>query len=482
MPKQLYEFDKKTFRNQLFEEYIVPASIWLLGELTNPYLLPQISGSNWECALSLESLLKLLDIDFENDNLTKDNIKNKSLQTVRWLISRVNKNDDDTLINWDGGFWDTAICIRAIMIAEKKIESSWSIDDQKNIENLKIGTARWLINSCINWDQDVRYPVGPSDLGQVLNTLSIINKNDPGIIKQIESELNLQNKSIEKIARKLIAMRDIKKEIIDEHEIELNYWMDCFNTSEVLEGLVSYLKNCFNVLYYNTKNDEIKEVISVIHKSIIYLESSQNNGCWDGVADTCGTLYGYLKTVNSLQDIEPKDYIVFKALRWICDEKQVLHDGSFLHTSYITVFYLMSIIEVYNHWELGNCNGPEVYDIALWSSPGEISMERSLRFDIQLELKDCIKKCEMLEYVNQRQRKLNIGIIIISLQLFFLFAILLIFNVLGITIKLINSNALFQIITIAIPIILVSVSAIASGIFKHSRLYINKKNHQNNEV
>ena len=35
-------------------------------------------------------------------------------------------------------------------------------------------------------------------------------------------------------------------------------------------------------------------------------------------------------------NIEPEAQIVFKSLRWICDEKQFFNDGSFLHTSSVS--------------------------------------------------------------------------------------------------------------------------------------------------
>jgi len=359
MPKQFYQFGLDTFREQLFENYVTPAAHWFLGEKSHAYLLPQISGSNWECALALEGLIEILaNPDMSIADRTAE-IEAKCIQTVRWLIGQISE-PSDSMSNWDGVTWDTAICIRAILKAEKQFADVWSVSDKKKIAVTRQTSTRWLIYSCKHWDIDIRYPAGPPDLAQILHTLSILNAYHPEMIKELEAEAEIGSVNDEptsiRIVRLLLAMRQPASITLSDGEIQTCFWVDCFNTSEVLEGLTSFL-----VSIEGTDDKSLIKIKRQIKESIFqgiqYLECNQVDGTWGGVADTCGALYGYLRVTTMMTDLDPKDHLVFQALRWMCDEKQAMADGSFLHTSYVTVFYFMAILEAYRDWELGKKGG-----------------------------------------------------------------------------------------------------------------------------
>jgi hypothetical protein len=256
-----------------------------------------------------------------------------------------------------------------------------------NIARIRENSARWLIETTLNWDKDVRYPAGPPDLAQVLNTLCLLSESYPELLRKIEAEIPLEAEDnfTDRIARILMGMEQNSIIKLADGDIEVSYWVDCFNTSEVIEGLTSYLNSKNSE---DERNDLFVSVQTALFRAIRYIECSQADATWGGVADTCGTLFGYLRVTSRAPNVEPEDHIVFQALRWMCDEKQTMEDGSFLHTSYVTVFFLMALIETYKFWELGHKSGAEVYDVALWSSPSQETAERSRRLDLQIKIED----------------------------------------------------------------------------------------------
>jgi len=77
--------------------------------------------------------------------------------------------------------------------------------------------------------------------------------------------------------------------------------------------------------------------------------------------------------------IQPEIHITFKALRWICDEKQIFDDGSFLHALFLSVFYAGTLIEVYRSWAPCEYSIDKLYDDVVWASPMRTTPERTMR-------------------------------------------------------------------------------------------------------
>jgi hypothetical protein len=70
----------------------------------------------------------------------------------------------------------------------------------------------------------------------------------------------------------------------------------------------------------------------------------------------------------------------------VCDEKQILSDGSFLHSTFITNFFVHAVWQVYRTWSLSGCPVQEVYDVALWAAPVRSTPERAKRLSVQVDL------------------------------------------------------------------------------------------------
>lgn len=191
---------------------------------------------------------------------------------------------------------------------------------------------------------------------------------------------------LDEMARLVIAMMEVAETTAVDGNFRTCFWVDAFNTAEVLEGLSAYVGYC--EARATGRPGHFRQCREAVIEAIRYLETSQVDGTWGGVADTCGTLLGYLRVVAQTDRVGFEDHVVFKALRWMCDEKQALDDGSFLHTTYVTVFYALAIWEAYSVWPLGHRTTPEVYDIALWSTPVQSTQERSHRLELQIRLED----------------------------------------------------------------------------------------------
>lgn len=101
--------------------------------------------------------------------------------------------------------------------------------------------------------------------------------------------------------------------------------------------------------------------------------------------------------------IVPEIHTIFKAFRWMCDEKQIFSDGSFLHKMFLTIFYSLALVEVYRYWQLRDNTIEKIYDDVLWFSPVRTTPERSKRLSTELEninlrenMKDEIEKYKNL--------------------------------------------------------------------------------------
>jgi hypothetical protein len=307
----------------------------------------------------------------------------------------------------------------------------------------------------------------------VLNFLSLFAAGDRPALKRVEEEFQLPEgeSAIERIARIILGMKEGGDESSDSGRGGNCYWVDAFNTSEVLEGLVSY-SVASEGGDHPADPDLRRRVDESIYSAIRFLENHQTEGTWGGVADTCGTLFGYLRVTNTMRHLSPEDHIVFQALRWMCDEKQALSDGSFLHTSYVTVFYLNAIVSAYRFWDLGKLKTTEVYDVALWKVPAHATAERTKRLELELKLEDVGRALEIEANARMANSRILSGVVFFLIQMFLLSAVLasadiVSFDFSNLNINILDRDALFNFGSVAIPVVLVATPWL-------SALYVNR--------
>jgi len=403
--KPFYDFGSAPFRDELLAAFVLPAARWFLRDESSQYLLPQASGSNWECSLAIDFLLHVATADTLPEGL-RDEIDQKSLATVSWLLTQMTK-EGPSAASWDGVSWDTAVCVRTLLRVRQRYEAQLDSDLTKKIDRSIDQAVNWLVVESLHWDTEQRYAGGPPDLAQVLHTLIVVGDERRELLLSAELAAGVaeQESVIDQIARILLAMEERDRISTASGDVDVSFWVDAFNSSEVLEGLAMYLKHCESPRAWGTTRHR-DDCMAAVYRCLRFIELNQSDGTWGGVADTCGTLYGYLRVLSMLRDVGHEDHVVFKALRWMCDEKQAMADGSFLHTSYVTVFYALALWQAYETWPLAGKRGAEVYDIALWNTPANTTAERSLRLEIQISLEDAQRALRTLQASRAHQQRL----------------------------------------------------------------------------
>ena len=388
MGRQFYDFGDRIFRDALWDEYIVPVAKWFMREPGSAYLLPQSSGSIWECSLAIDFLLQISDNPF-TENVFKKEINERCRATVRWMISQLKDESNGESSSWDSAIWDTAVALCTVVRCRDTL-TSMSDADRDEIDSVAIKTCTWLMNRVKLWSNDAKYLLGPSDLAKVLKALVVIHQRYTSGFRTAEQLVGFEDcASIDEATRFLVTMA-ISENAPDSSGADdltkgcLMHWGGAFNTGEVLQGLSAYLNWCSS----GNSGKHKDAVSSAISRGLRYVETTQREGIWNNAPDTCGTLWCYLSVVRETDGFDYEDHVVFKAMRGLCDNTQALDDGSFLHSSYVTVFYALALYEAYSSWPLGNKSTNEVYDVALWLAPNSSSEERMKRLELELQIKD----------------------------------------------------------------------------------------------
>src|SRR6266496_3664519 len=121
-----------TLRDILRKKYIKPVSEWLLSN-DDQSVLAQKAGSAWESALTIISLAEASNI-FEacNEEVElRKRIRDKSALVALWLLQKKchDNKSGKTYLCWERVTWDTAVVIRALLVALARYKGSFS-DEQ----------------------------------------------------------------------------------------------------------------------------------------------------------------------------------------------------------------------------------------------------------------------------------------------------------------------------------------------------------------
>lgn len=419
-----YPFDK-SLAEILRCKYIREVSVWLLGK-EEMSILAQTTGSSWESAMALMTLCKVADI-YEKTNEEPEiinKIRNKSAWVAKWLLTKQNAVTNNEFTNWEGVTWDTAVIIHSLLTVLLKYEDEFSHEDKvKILEAAKKGSI-WLYYRFNQWEKEVKYPFGPADVARIINTFVFINESFPDLFGTIQSDYKIKidpeddGDWLTPIVNYLLHRKTKETftvNIGEESEDVVTYWWDdYFSTAEVIDGLGRYIKYYNNISNIETarsqinKDEKIKTIKEVLVRSCAYFEHSQIDGMWGSHIDTVRILHSYVSVRKLIPQqnhlvsddfFTPEIHTTFKALRWMCDEKQIFSDGSFLHTVFITTFYAAALVEVYNSWASAQDNIAKIYDDVVWSSPVRSTPERIKRLSLAIKNEELEHS---IEQVNQK--------------------------------------------------------------------------------
>jgi hypothetical protein len=436
-----------TLQDILRKKYIKPVAEWLLSS-DDQSVLAQKAGSAWESALTIISLAEASHI-FEacNEEVElRKRIRDKSALVALWLLQKKchDNKSGRTYLCWERVTWDTAVVIRALLVALARYKGSFSDEQTDEILAAVTSATRWLHHRFIEWETDVKYPFGPADIAQIASTMIYLERKYPHIHEKVTREFydaSDETNLATEIVKYLIHIKTEKSIAVpitaaEHQDIVTCWWDDYFTTAEVIESLARFQ---VHVEGDSSLKERHKMLLSSIRLAVTeacgYFEQNQVDGTWGSHIDTIKVLHAYAMIKRMVprrakpnpQDswlLVPEIHTTFKALRWMCDSKQVFSDGSFLHTMFLTIFYSLTICEVYNCWEPAKSPVEKLYDDVVWASPMRTTPERSKRLKLSLENLELLEDTEDLRHDVERARKILLTIISVAIftPLFFAFA------------------------------------------------------------
>lgn len=413
-------------RDVIRHDYISPAVSWLMGKSTTG-VLAQESNSNWEAALTIRffSEAREMFLEHQEESSLCATIPTRCCVVARWLLDNLTEVSAG-MVCWDGGTWDTSVVVRALITCLTLYREGFSDSEAAKIVESTVKALRWLELRFSQWEREVKYPFGPADVAQILITAVFVREMIPNISgAELEaSDLPVGPDVMKDIVNYLLHIRTQENPPgvqLEDESFDFVWWGDFFQTAEVLEALAEYYRYHKRDARADHKTLEMIEDTAV--RVFRFLEYSQEESMWGTHVDTLRTVYSYIRVPTMLPIVSPEPHILFKALRWICDEKQRFPDGSFLHTMFLTIFMVDALVQVHNYWELAQRTIGEVYDDCLWAAPVRTSSERTARFAAELDglaLKRALAESrEQLSNLTEQQKRIgySLGLTIVALSL-----------------------------------------------------------------
>jgi hypothetical protein len=376
---------KETLRDQ----YLLNSLRWLgdFKDSNSSQLLGTKLGSPWSVGYTARCLIEAQEL-FVGENGFPSRFEIRIHKSIDFLLEEAISLDG--LYNWEGIIWDTAIIVRSLLYY---VSSNLQMTGNKTVFVVCAKAIKWLCIQLRNWDAE-RYTLGMIELSQSLRTLIFAQNIIPQCFKNI-IDSDLYNSILSDIAF-IIPMllseflNSVEKQeiIVGIQEETIMEWdNDIFATAETIIGLSKYLSVSNSAL----QTDEKRKVMDVIRYALRYLEIEQSEGRWGIESVTALCLRAYILGYSVLGDVrlQPKPYIVFKALRFLCDYRVTFSDGSIAHEIEPTIYYALALLETIKNWELPKeiSKKPliELYDFVLWNTPSRDSLERSLRMKAESE-------------------------------------------------------------------------------------------------
>lgn len=388
-------------RDILRQKYLRNVAEWLMGRDENS-VLAMAGNSAWEAALTVRFLADFSDILAEagEDSELREEIRKRIVTVARWLLERRTELPGD-LVSWENVTWDTCVAVRALMIVLQRHPEEFSLADQATIEGALTCSSKWLAIRFSQWEKEVKYPFGPADVAQIVIALLHLAEDFPALYAKISTESGgiLSPRLESEIIQYLLHCKTEKTLTIEtpdgSKDLITYWWADFFSTAEVVEAMALFYARF-------TADEALKAewapLLHAVHVALIracaHFEQGQDDGMWGSHIETIKVIYAYVLIRRQIPQrapgvdaplIVPEIHTTFKALRWMCDEKQIFPDGSFLHTMFLTIFYALALVEVYRSWDPVWDTVADIYDDVVWFSPIRTTPERSQRLAAQLD-------------------------------------------------------------------------------------------------
>lgn len=404
-----------TLQEVVRRKYLPMAIDYLKGSRPHSGVLGMEGGSVWESALTAEIIIRAASILSKDDDLADlvDDAENRAREVAPFLIRQFRSHNDGTGC-WEHTTWDTSVTAQALARLLFQYRTHYSEQDAHAMENAIVESLRWLYERFQHWENEVKYPFGPADVAQIVNASLVIAELLPDLyVKAAESvgEKRLQTLPLD-IVQYLLHRKSEKSITVatDEgnEEVVTYWWDDYFSTAEVVEALA----RCHHHLSSSDSESSplhtslLKTLAQTISQACAYFEAAQVDGMWGNHIDTLRVVRSYVLVRELMPPSQgptpspafvPEIHTTFKAIRWICDSKQIFSDGSFLHTLFLTVFYAQTLIEVHECWEPARIPIEQLYDDVVWFTPVRTTPERTKRIAAEVHLTDALDKLSATE-------------------------------------------------------------------------------------
>jgi hypothetical protein len=415
-----------TLKTALLEDFLSKMANWLFGTESDR-LLAQVSNSPWEASLSIIFLLKFSDLirgeTLRAKSPTIDNIERKAKSLSEWLCSHA-QHESGEEISWEHVTWDSATVLRALFHIRARFSASLPASTLRAIDTATGKGLRWLLGTFAHWHTTIKYPFGPADVASIALCLAEGFRLCPEPLEAACRDLSGGKVSAREFCLGLL--REISEYLLLQAAVPRGSWEgetlrfdvpctwdDFFTTSEALEAIGEYyhFATTSEKELQNSHREMLDRVRTCLLSAQTYYELSQVDGMWGSHIDTIKCLYVYVKipryiTLSARSDAltTTELHIAFKALRWICDEKQFFQDGSILHTMFLTVFASQTLLEVAQYWPPVDRRIDDLYDDVVWASPVRVSFHKLERTRVALQL-------EKVERARDAERHTLLGVL-----------------------------------------------------------------------
>lgn len=417
MPEIPFVPGHEELRSVIRTSYIKPLALWLLGNRPDR-ILAQESNSSWESAMTIDFFVEATDIfrRYNEEEHLCQTLEEICPKVCKWLLSTCVVVAEG-FCSWEKVTWDTAVILKTLLTCMNRFPSSFTGKEKIEILENSKKAIKWLNHRFRAWEEEVRYPFGPADVAQILITGLYVKQHCPKLFGEFKVLLEQLHRDIVKyLVIQAAEPMDIHLE--NGSFTKATWWGDYFQTAEVLESLALYYDDI-----KNSNDEDDRPLKTKIEKAAFdackYIERTQHDGMWGTHVDTIRTLYTYVRVSTLVHQVSCQPHLTFKALRWICDEKQRLADGSFLHTMFLTIFMGPALVVIHNDWPLACKSVIEAYDQALWASPAQTSAERIRRFEAETHISTLQGTLEGLKEQLSRRGK-GLKTVILSIGVFFL--------------------------------------------------------------
>ena len=456
------------FDDVLYNEYILKSIDWI-DKASGDVAFAQNFGCNWEAAYILEYLLDVRKIaKTKNDQKCITKSESMSYSIVSFLLSdeqvipvKQRENYDRKTgkwmeqkhrTNWDGNTWDTSVVCNSLLyfIDEFGDDKSFKNDPRYFQIWLTLPLAlKWLYDQFDNnRTQYSQYSFGSIDYSRILMLFIFVIKSQ--YCNSILSKSNLNKKDLIRAIHDLAKYVD-KEKVSDEIEIyndterklkkeTILNWGDCFITAEICDAMSHYINFLEANKLKNNHDIWIKEVYETLKRAMRSVEVTQSSeGMWGAHDDTIRCLSSYLTTISELKSFEKiyqkfdtsskhslpewikgsdyEEHKVFKAIRWLFDPKQRFSDGSYLHTSFLSVFMFEAYIAINNHWDFAkNKTIYKIYDEVFWMSPARTTQEKGQVVELEIEQENKLMEIRKLKNMT---KSMGLGIVVIAVIVVF---------------------------------------------------------------